>query len=195
MTDLLPLPSGPVLDAHMREHAGLGISHGQKRRLRKQRASERWLHDGVKTLVHLAAASVSGCCHAATSAQQAAIRHPARQYGSVGHPPADAGTALGAWQTLQGTRLGYSDGAAAGARATHVAGSTRCRAVPAQWIWVPCCPRTRTHRHMETPLCVNRARRPPCRRPLVMRGTLMPRFLAIRDLMAPSSVIFGAVGS
>ncbi|CAK0822786.1 unnamed protein product [Prorocentrum cordatum] len=88
-------------------------------------SEEGWLFEGIRALNELGAPQPPATSPAAlTSAQVSAVRHLARQYGSVAAPPPDCGSALGAWQSLQGSRPGYADDAlAVGARATFERGN------------------------------------------------------------------------
>ena len=117
LPELVPLPVGPALDELLVGARAVGISQGQRRRLRRQRGQEAWLREGVVALNQIAGVASSDVAPAASAAQRAVISSLVRHYAAAPPPPADAGSPLRAWTALQGTRLGYSDQAvAAGTR-------------------------------------------------------------------------------
>ncbi|CAK0804487.1 unnamed protein product, partial [Prorocentrum cordatum] len=118
-------PKGPKEKVCAGGASGLGLSQSQRRRLRRRRAQEGWLFEGIRALNELGAPEpLAASPSPLTSAQVSAVRRLARQYGSVAAPPPDCGSALGAWEALQGTRAGYADDAmAVGARANFERGN------------------------------------------------------------------------
>ncbi|CAK0903898.1 unnamed protein product, partial [Prorocentrum cordatum] len=123
--DVLPISLAAASEVCAGGASGLGLSQSQRRRLRRRRAQEGWLFEGIRALNELGAPEpLATSPSSLTSAQISAVRHLARQCGSVVAPPPDCGSALGAWEALQGTRPGYADDAmAVGARANFERGN------------------------------------------------------------------------
>ena len=93
------------------------------RRLRRQRAEERWLLEGVRALNELGGdGRVVEASSRLNAVQQQPVRHLAACYGSV---PADPGDldGPGAWKAIQGVSAGYgSEDLLAGARTRYQPG-------------------------------------------------------------------------
>ncbi|CAK0789015.1 unnamed protein product [Prorocentrum cordatum] len=123
--DVLPISLAAASEICAGGASGLGLSQSQRRRLRRRRAQEGWLFEGIRALNELGAPEpLAASPSSLTSAQVSAVRHLARQCGSVVAPPPDCGGALGAWEALQGTRPGYADDAmAVGDRANFEQGN------------------------------------------------------------------------
>ncbi|CAK0863319.1 unnamed protein product, partial [Prorocentrum cordatum] len=123
--DVLPISLAAASEICAGGASGLGLSQSQRRRLRRRRAQEGWLFEGIRALNELGAPEpLATSPSSLTSAQVSTVRHLARQCGSVAAPPPDCGSALGAREALQGTRPGYADDAmAVGARANFERGN------------------------------------------------------------------------
>ncbi|CAK0911582.1 unnamed protein product, partial [Prorocentrum cordatum] len=123
--DVLPISLAAASEICAGGASGLGLSQSQRRRLRRRRAQGGWLFEDIRALNELGAPEpLATSPSSLTSAQVSAVRHLARQCGSVVAPPPDCGGALGAWEALQGTRPGYADDAmAVGARANFERGN------------------------------------------------------------------------
>ena len=122
--DVLSLPCGPALDELLMWPRQNACSQSQSRRGRRQRAEERWLHDGISALNCMAAWVGLVRRHVdelriPILAQRTATSRLARLYGEVGEPDESWGP-LSAWSALLGTRPGYSDDVvAAGTSVTY----------------------------------------------------------------------------
>ncbi|CAK0852117.1 unnamed protein product [Prorocentrum cordatum] len=120
--DVLPLPLGVTLDEPLQGAAARLLPHGGGRRGRQRRHQEVWLREGIATLNDLGGRGVDAPAGAPAACQVAAVRRLAQLYGRVEPPPSDL-TPLGAWQTLQDSRNGYTDVVAEGASTTYRKGA------------------------------------------------------------------------
>ena len=122
--DLLPLPAGAHCRGLLKGFAShCSSSSAAGRRLRRCRANDRWLLDGIGALNELGGEGRSVQPDARLSGpQQSAIRRLAAAYGRV---PADVDKIddPGAWKVIQGVKAGYgAHDLSAGARACYQRG-------------------------------------------------------------------------
>ena len=105
--DLLPIATGPALDAVLKGHVAVGDSQSQRRRVRKHRVNEDCLRCGLDALNDLAGLSGKDASDKLSGLQKDVVGRLARDYHAVGLVDYD-GTPLRAWQSLLGSRTGYA---------------------------------------------------------------------------------------
>ena len=106
--DMLPCPTGAMLDVFLRGRAAPGASISQVRRGRRREHENNWLKRGIDTLNRLGGQGRSVRSDAPLNAAQVSgVAHLISHYGSIGSRP-DGFSPPEAYRALRGDQTGYS---------------------------------------------------------------------------------------